>query len=762
MPIHAWWTAFGQAKTIDALAEGPARAFTEAVTAGIPAITLIEIKEDQATGYIGVHVEIDVERPQDLAHPIRAQEPIGILFAPRSIRPSVLALRDAFPHTMHQNSVPPGMPFSLCVDDRPWAEARLTYTPAEFSRLIQLWLAKAARGELHDPAQPPDPFFYATDMSLVLPRSVFDAGSAAAEFAGFMHPENPGLVIARPLNQNPQGGVQLTVMAFALPPQAMTAMRHLPQTLESLAQELAPTGLNLLDEIKDKLKAWTGIAGEGARRMAARLAIVVALPVAADGGRTANDFRAFVTDNTAGEIGILLGVLHENNSKVGKGYVRAVIESPIAAASMPVIPAQVHLAFDRDLAASIAGRATADRRKAVLVGAGSLGSQLGMDLAREGAYGWTVADGDALLPHNLARHALLASEIGAPKAAALARQIGMLLNEKQSTIIADVLSPDAEQAKALDAAFGAASIIIDASASVGVARHLSDLSCAARRVCAFFNPSGTSVVLLTEDVHRDITLRDLEAQYHRLILTEPSLAEHLAASEGGVRYSGSCRSLTNKIPATRAAILSALAARGIADTLESDAAKVTVWTLAPNGSVVVVQRDGEPVNRVTVGKWQVNYDRGFLAQLSALRDQRLPNETGGAIVGIADMSRNALHLTHAFPEPEDSRSSPAHFERGVVGLAESVDDVAQRSMHQVRYLGEWHSHPRYANALPSDTDITQLAYLGGELAADGLPGLMAIAADQGDFSVITFDPVQCERNGILKITLRNCAPKTDT
>ncbi|MFX6759420.1 hypothetical protein ABTH30_21250, partial [Acinetobacter baumannii] len=89
----------------------------------------------------------------------------------------------------------------------------------------------------------------------------------------------------------------------------------------------------------------------------------------------------------------------------------------------------------------------------------------------------------------------------------------------QSAIIADVLSPDAEQAKALDASFGAASIIIDASASVGVARHMSDLPHTARRACAFFNPSGTSVVLLAEDVQRDITLRDLEAQYHRLILT---------------------------------------------------------------------------------------------------------------------------------------------------------------------------------------------------------------------------------------------------
>jgi hypothetical protein len=753
MPIHTWWTAFGEATTVDAVAAGLARSFVEAVIAGMPAITLVEIKEDDATGNVGIHVEIDVERPQDLAYPIRAQEPIGILFSSRPIRPSVLALRDDFPHTMHQNGVPEGMPYSLCVDDRPWSEACLTYTAAEFSRLVQLWLAKAARGELHDPAQPPDPFFYVTDMSLLLPRSVFATGSAAAEFAGFVHAENHGLIISLPLNQVPKGGGNLTVMAFILPPQAMTSIRRLPRTLEKLAEELAPTGLRLLDEIKERLKAWTGIAGDGARRMESRLAIVVGLPVATEGGRTADDFRAFITDNTAGEIGVILGVLHANNSNVGKGYVRAFAETSIAGASLPVTPAQVHLAFDRTLAASIAGSAAADRRKVVLIGAGSLGSQLGMNLAREGAFEWTVVDGDALLPHNMARHALLAGEIGAPKAVALARQISMLLNENQSGIIANVLAPNVDQEKALDARYLGASVIIDASASVGVARYLSDLSYTARRACAFLNPSGTSVVLLTEDSQRDITLRDLEAQYHRLILTEPSLAEHLDASQGGVRYSGSCRSLTNRIPATRAALLSALAARGIADSLSSEKAKITVWTLGADGSVAVVQRDGEPITRVEVGDWQVNYDRGFFAQLSALRDLRLPNETGGAMVGIADMSRHAIHLAHAFPEPEDSVASPTGFERGVVGLAKSIDDVTRRSMYQVRYLGEWHSHPRYANARPSGIDIAQLAYLGSKLAADGLPGLMAIAADYGDFSLLSFDPTQCSQEGRLKIAI---------
>ena len=59
---------------------------------------------------------------------------------------------------------------------------------------------------------------------------------------------------------------------------------------------------------------------------------------------------------------------------------------------------------------------------------GALGSQIAINLAREGAFSWTVVDSDYLLPHNLARHALLTDELGAPKALALARQMGLLLN----------------------------------------------------------------------------------------------------------------------------------------------------------------------------------------------------------------------------------------------------------------------------------------------------------------------------------------------
>jgi hypothetical protein len=45
-----------------------------------------------------------------------------------------------------------------------------------------------------------------------------------------------------------------------------------------------------------------------------------------------------------------------------------------------------------------------------------------------------------------------------------------------------------------------------------VSRYLADLeNCNARRLCLFFNPAGTAVVLLGENHDRGVTLRDLEA-----------------------------------------------------------------------------------------------------------------------------------------------------------------------------------------------------------------------------------------------------------
>ena len=91
--------------------------------------------------------------------------------------PFVVMHRDEFPDTEHQQLVPEGHPAVICIDDRPWAEALLTWTPTELIERILTWFRRAARGELHDARQPLDPVLLGSPLSLIIPRSIFGYGT---------------------------------------------------------------------------------------------------------------------------------------------------------------------------------------------------------------------------------------------------------------------------------------------------------------------------------------------------------------------------------------------------------------------------------------------------------------------------------------------------------------------------------------------------------------------------------------------------------
>ena len=115
-------------------------------------------------------------------------------------------------------------------------------------------------------------------------------------------------------------------------------------------------------------------------------------------------------------------------------------------------------------------------------------------------------------------------------------------------------------------------------------QHISDHAAAAW-TGVFFNPTGEAVVLLAEATGRALTLRDLEAQHLGLVLRKESLAEHLGKEAETVAYTGACRAITNRIPQSRAAILSGLAALGLSAAVDADAAVISIWTLKPDGNV---------------------------------------------------------------------------------------------------------------------------------------------------------------------------------
>ena len=739
--LHPWWLGFGQPVVSDAITSDTARAVVTYTASGrAPAVSLVETRQSDDGALAALHLDVEVERPQDLGAPILSVEPVAVVFGPSGEQPAVLALRPDFPETMHQNWTPDDTPRALCIDDRPWEEARLAFTPADFIRRIQLWLAKAARGELHDTAQPLEPLFFRNPATIILPSAALTPADRPAELIGQLRNEHETIIVTefvRPGGNSPDP--QFVVVPLRAVPQGMQRLQHAPQTLDALAQQLQGCGINLGVELRARVTEWAGLDATAIRRLQARIALVVVFPVAAADGRLADDLRAFITHDSAGDVGVALGVLARNDSDVGSGsgYVRLVgMAGGRAVPNLPISPADVHLGFDYTVGAMISGQAQPDRRRCVLVGAGSLGSQLAVNLAREGRFDWAIIDHDNLLPHNLARHALYPIDVGRPKVVGLAHRVGALLGEPVRFFQANVLHPREELAADIDAAIVDAEIIIDASASVAVSRHLADLPRpGARRLSVFFNPAGTAVVLLAEGADPDITLRDLEAQYHRLVQSDPQLAAHLR-SEAGIRYSGSCRAATNRIPASRAALLSSIASQAIIDALSTPQAAVRVWTLGDNHTVSLSEQPGAPVRRITLGDWIVTHDQELVRYIAALRVAGLPHETGGVLLGITDMSRREVHIVFALPAPQDSTGSTTSFERGVSGLAASVRAAAERSLHQVRYVGEWHSHPRGSSTRPSATDIRQLCWLTEELESEGIPALMVIAGDDGELRVL--------------------------
>lgn len=690
-----------------------------------------------------VILDFQTGRPQQSAYPIKQTERIGVRFTVGGAMPIVYMLRADFPDTEHQQLTIEGSPRAICIDDRPWPEARLTWTPAEFVHRILSWFSRAARGELHDARQPVDPVLSGSPLSFLMPRAILHNASDL-DLVG-VHDENHRQTLrVMPIQQIHAPAEQLEpicVVAYRVPPELMRRMVFAPANLGSLADMLSERGIDLFADLSARLSAWITEAEPAAWRLSARFAVVVEMPIVSPRGeqQDGTDMRAYITDVTGGDIACALGVAFktehpDEGSKVG--YVRIVGAPTVDHAAVRGIASrltEVHYEFDRKLATQLAGRVAEDERSVVMIGAGAIGSHVSDCLMREGRFSWTVVDDDYLLPHNLARHIGRSSDVTKSKAHIVAQRLSGTLHSETPAAqsIAANLHWDRPHRAEIDTALSNADLIIDATASVLAERFLSDHPAAARRVSIFFNPNGTGVVLLAEPEDRACTLRDLEAQYLGLAGTDERLVSHLSPPSGVFAYTGACRAITNLIPESCVMILSGLVAGAFGKAVDAANGAIRIWSLADDGAVEALTFNPEPVTRLQAGDWAITLDEGLVRRIMSMRAEKLPNETGGILFGVIDIPEKSLHIVSAAPAPLDSKASRTGFTRGVVGVQESIDTVSDRTKGQVRYIGEWHSHPPSVAPTPSATDIVQIDWLATLFDMDTLPALMLIAGDDG-------------------------------
>ena len=404
---------------------------------------------------------------------------------------------------------------------------------------------------------------------------------------------------------------------------------------------------------------------------------------------------------------------------------------------MRLRPLNPRLGFTRALAAEVNGEGRGDSSHVIAVGVGALGSQVVSNLVRGGFGQWTLVDHDLLQPHNLGRHALGSWALGVPKALGLTDMLNSIVEGPPIAcgIATDVLRGQAP-GNLGDVYWKVGSIILDMSASIAVARHLChDIESSARRMSLFLNPSGTALTMLAEDRARTATLDVLEMQHYRALISDSGLMG-LLSPPSTMRSGVSCRDVSSQIPQDLVGLLVGIGSRAVRRAVETDDAQIATWRVDESDySVTNTAVEVPDVRSRKKNGWRIFWDAQLENKLRESRNAKLPNETGGVLIGSFDMARRIIYVVDATEAPLDSQECTNGFLRGLEGLQEEVDAIQEATSGMLGYVGEWHSHPT-GNVAPSSPDMDVVKWVKRTLDDEGQVGVVGIVGSKQRLNLI--------------------------
>lgn len=721
----------------DAAPAGKAREFAAFLAARDDvAATLIEARQGGERSWVVVEFELDVG--QEPVVDIGRRERVALGF-PMNDRdwPSALVVRDSFPDNLpHTFLVNEGDPALLCLSEEPWAETKRRWSPNLLIRTVRHWFNETAKGELHKDDQALEPFVIGSVHQAILPADYAErCASATSPLYGY-NIEHTSIVRFFSERTDEQKPPAFTAMHIVLPQQTHGFIRRSPNNVAELTRLFTVDGFDFQAVFAAKIRDW--LKDKALR--GTRPVIIVSVPTGRtpDSPEERTDTRLFMVQSTIRELGVALDIW----TAMPGG-----MEGPNLGASDPKFDGSVigvllwstSTNITRERAAQFNGYDGPSGAKMLAIGGGALGSQVVGNLVRMGETIIGVADHDLLLPHNLARHGVFDDDgVGFFKSRAVAGQANAFLSTPAETAAytLDVLQPSGPDAEGYATALKDADVIVDLAASVAVSRGLAiDHDASGRRAAAFLSPSGHDLVVLVEDAARTVRLDELEMSYYAAVLVDPRLDGHLNRS-GQVRYGQSCRDLSGRIEQAHVAINAAIAAKALRAAVTREGARARVWRTNPDTlEVSSLDLDLRSMHRFTAGGWSVFVRPGLLETISARRLERLPDETGGVLLGDFDTSRKIIYLVDALATPLDSREDRGSFVRGSYGLPEAVAEAETRTLQMLRYAGEWHSHPTGYGVIPSADDVGLYGFMAAQMAVEGYPPIMLIIGDN-EFSLV--------------------------
>lgn len=685
--------------------------------------------------------KVQVEVGQITKNDIRDEETLAIAFGKAdNAMPKVVALRKNFPSVPHINLGLTEFPRSLCLFDKPYPELKSRLTPSLLIERIREWLALTAKGQLHAKDQPLEPLLLGSSVPLILPHDLFltEEESVALDVYRRDNPNGRTVLIAERIDSS-QYKVEDIAITIKFPPQEHGQIKMNPSSLEQLQDFVGRDNLDLTETLSNHFRQWTSDQS----KLNSRLIIIGYFPKYHSNLEAIkeSDIWAFLAVQTIANIGEDLGLwkLLSLPNKHGQNVQTPGWLSPPEEAktgsNTELLVLNPAFTLSRKRAANLNKITQKLDYRILVIGAGALGSQVITNCSRAGYGNWIIVDKDYLMPHNLARNALYMPSIGYSKAHGIMSYSRQVLGEEaiSEAIMADVLEPEAKLEK-LNEAYKEADIILDISASLSIPKHLVfNVKSKARRISAFLNPSGTDLVILAEAHNREQRLDGLEMQYYQELIENKQLHQHLIVDGEYHRYARSCSDLTNHIPNNYVSIHAATVSQILPRIIEREESFMGIWSINEH-DMSTTSHNIAVSNTITpkisgchdASGWTIITNRKLIDQLVSWRQKKLPDETGGVLVGVYDFERKIIYVAQSINSPPDSIERPTSYIRGTKNLPEKLEAYSNQTSGILEYIGEWHSHPDDFRPSPSDHDENLFEYIKEHMQINSQPTLMLI------------------------------------
>ena len=678
---------------------------------------------------------------------VRFSESLALMFhSADNWYPEVLSLRDDFPDVIHLNLQPKGEPKSICIYTEDFQDKQLSWTATDFLNRISAWFVRTAKGELHGEDQPLEPFLLSSKNNLIIPPNFFELmQNNSYVLSGYLVPrkDNKASFIVKFIEKQTfsnwikQSSIKNSLPKFSVLfveglPKTHGKISHIPRNVGELSEFLSESKIDLLAELREFIKS--SYKNKSVILADEFLIVLASLPKKrhkASANAERKDFWAFILDMPIEKVGINIDAISKSPQSGEivtdifgiKTNIDAISEVPVDVLKPVMDVSSESLAFQNTI------KKECTYKKFVMIGAGALGSHILSNFIRM-AYGdWSLVDDDYLLPHNVSKHVLGAPYIGHPKTAALSNEFAQVFNLPNKIKPFDE-NYMLEHSKDLTTSLKEAEFIIDASTSIAVARKLAlENEFRARKISIFLSPSGSSSIYMIEDEEKNTPIDSIEAQYYQWIISDPIATDHLALKHGTIRYGRSCRDVSNRIPQDSIAFHSASLCKRIRSGIENNSAQLSILSSDQNDQIVNFSIELAKPRFYSVCGWTIISNEKVETKVHKLRYSRLPNETGGVLIGYFDTYNKRVYIVDCLPAPNDSTEKPDYFVRGTEGLQDAISNIKQKTLEQVDYIGEWHSHPNSTSIQPSCYDLKLLAKLKKDMFSIGYPALILISGE---------------------------------